>query len=248
MLGMLSGSRRRRHGRAARRARASPSSTAARRTHRARCRRARSPTRFAVTAAVGLRAPERHRRHWRTRASARPTTTSSSSPGSLYLVAEVRGEVLHVAVSAPRARTGRFLRRGQNAGHREARRRRARSHRRDHRAPRGASGCASSRRSFAPSTRETAARHYAEHEGKPFYDGLVTFITAGPSLVMVVEGPDDTWKVVRTLMGATEPARRRARDDSRRPRRSRSQQNLVHGSDSAESAPREIAIFFPHLA
>src|SRR6516165_4311392 len=52
---------------------------------------------------------------------------------------------------------------------------------------------------------ELASRHYAEHVGKPFYAELVEFIGRSPSLVMVVEGPDDTWKVVRTLMGATNP-------------------------------------------
>jgi len=52
---------------------------------------------------------------------------------------------------------------------------------------------------------QTAGRHYAEHEGKPFYGDLVAFITRSPSLVMVVEGPEDTWKVVRTLMGVTNP-------------------------------------------
>ena len=52
---------------------------------------------------------------------------------------------------------------------------------------------------------ETAARHYAEHEGKPFYGDLISFITRSPSVLMVVEGPEDTWKVVRTLMGSTNP-------------------------------------------
>src|SRR5438094_4985321 len=51
----------------------------------------------------------------------------------------------------------------------------------------------------------TAARHYAEHEGKPFYDALVTFITRSPVLLAVVEGPDETYRVVRALMGATNP-------------------------------------------
>src|SRR5256885_974011 len=53
--------------------------------------------------------------------------------------------------------------------------------------------------------RATAGRHYAEHEGKPFYEDLVAFITRGPALLMVVEGPEDTWKVVRTLIGTTTP-------------------------------------------
>ena len=51
----------------------------------------------------------------------------------------------------------------------------------------------------------TAARHYEEHHGKPFYGDLLSFITRGPAVLMVVEGPEDTWKVVRTMMGATNP-------------------------------------------
>ena len=53
---------------------------------------------------------------------------------------------------------------------------------------------------------ETASRHYEEHRDKPFYGELARFITRSPSLVMVVEGPEDTWRIVRTLMGPTNPA------------------------------------------
>ena len=94
---------------------------------------------------------------------------------------------------------------------------------------------------------DTAGRHYEEHRGKPFYDDLVSFIGRSPALVLVVEGPQDTYKVVRTLMGATNPA------DSP-PGTIRGDfgieltENLVHGSDALESADREIAIFFPDLA
>lgn len=94
---------------------------------------------------------------------------------------------------------------------------------------------------------ETAARHYAEHEGKPFYEGLVAFITRGPSLLLVVEGPEDTWKVVRHLMGVTNP-REAAPGTIRGDLAIETRENLVHGSDSAESAEREIGIFFPQLA
>jgi nucleoside-diphosphate kinase len=92
----------------------------------------------------------------------------------------------------------------------------------------------------------TAGRHYEEHEGKPFYGELVAFITRSPSMVFVVEGPKDTWKIVRTLMGPTNPA-------DAPPGTIRGDlgtiltENLIHGSDSAESAAREIAIFFPEL-
>ena len=93
---------------------------------------------------------------------------------------------------------------------------------------------------------ETAGRHYAEHEGKPFYGELVTFITRSPSMVMVVEGPGDTWKVVRTLMGVTNP-RQAAPGTIRGDLAIELTENLVHGSDSPESAKREIDLFFPGL-
>jgi nucleoside-diphosphate kinase len=94
--------------------------------------------------------------------------------------------------------------------------------------------------------KETAGRHYAEHEGKAFYEDLVTFITRSPSLLMVVEGPEDTWKVVRTMMGVTNP-RDAAPGTIRGDLAVELTENLVHGSDGPESAAREIAIFFPNL-
>ena len=92
----------------------------------------------------------------------------------------------------------------------------------------------------------TAERHYAEHHGKPYYEKLVEFITQGPSLVTVVEGPEDTWQVVRALMGVTN-AKDAAPGTIRGDLAIGLRENLVHGSDSAESAQREIAIFYPHL-
>jgi nucleoside-diphosphate kinase len=89
----------------------------------------------------------------------------------------------------------------------------------------------------------TAGRHYEEHQGKPFYGDLVAFITRGPSLLMVVEGPE-AFKVVRTLMGTTNP-REAAPGTIRGDLAIELTENLVHGSDSTESAKREIAIFFP---
>jgi len=91
----------------------------------------------------------------------------------------------------------------------------------------------------------TAGRHYAEHEGKPFYADLVAFITRGPALLMVVEGPE-AYKVVRTLMGTTNP-REAAPGTIRGDLAIELTENLVHGSDSPESAQREIGIFFPEL-
>jgi nucleoside-diphosphate kinase len=92
----------------------------------------------------------------------------------------------------------------------------------------------------------TAKQHYAEHEGKPFFDSLVAFITRSPALVMVVEGPEDTWKVVRTMMGATNPIDA-APGTVRGDLAIEMSENLIHGSDSSESAAREIKIFFPEL-
>jgi nucleoside-diphosphate kinase len=93
----------------------------------------------------------------------------------------------------------------------------------------------------------TAARQYAEHEGKDYYDKLVEFMTGGPSLVAVVEGPEDTWQVVRALMGTTN-AKEAAPGTIRGDLSVGWRENLVHGSDSAASALREIEIFFPNLA
>lgn len=93
---------------------------------------------------------------------------------------------------------------------------------------------------------DTAARHYAEHEGKPFYGELIEFITRSPAMVMVVEGPEDTWRVVRTMMGVTNP-RDAAPGTIRGDLGILFTENLVHGSDSPESAQREIDIWFPGL-
>lgn len=92
----------------------------------------------------------------------------------------------------------------------------------------------------------TLGRHYEEHVGKPFYDSLVAFMSRSPAFVAVLEGPDDTFDIVRTMMGPTNPA-------SAPPGTIRGDygtemtENLVHGSDSNESAEREIGIFFPDL-
>ena len=92
----------------------------------------------------------------------------------------------------------------------------------------------------------TLGRHYEEHVGKPFYESLVAFMSRGPALVAVVEGPEETYAIVRSLMGPTNPA-------DAPPGTIRGDfgtdltENLVHGSDSDESAKREISIFFPDL-
>ena len=93
---------------------------------------------------------------------------------------------------------------------------------------------------------ELAKRHYAEHDGKPFFDELVAFITRGPLVAMVVEGGPDTWQVVRVVMGATNP-REAAPGTVRGDLALETGENLVHGSDGPESAAREIALFFPDL-
>lgn len=93
--------------------------------------------------------------------------------------------------------------------------------------------------------RETAVRHYAEHEGKPFYAGLIEFITGGPIVAAVVQG-DEAVAVVRTLVGATD-GRQAAPGTIRGDFSLSNRENLVHASDGVESAAREIATFFPDL-
>ena len=93
---------------------------------------------------------------------------------------------------------------------------------------------------------QTAAIHYEEHQGKAFYADLVAFITRGPAMLLVVQGPQDTWKVVRTLMGVTNP-KEAAPGTIRGDLGIETTENLVHGSDGPESAAREIALFFPAL-
>jgi nucleoside-diphosphate kinase len=89
---------------------------------------------------------------------------------------------------------------------------------------------------------ETAKRHYAEHDGKPFFGELVDFITSGPLVAMVLEGHDAV-KAARQLIGATNPLEA-APGSIRGDFALEVGQNMVHGSDSDESAEREAAIFF----
>ena len=94
-------------------------------------------------------------------------------------------------------------------------------------------------------TRDLAARHYAEHEGKSFYDELVTFITSGPLVAMVLDG-EQAVVAARQVIGATDPLQ--ATTGSIRGDLAISVgQNMVHGSDSIQSAAREVALFFPDL-
>jgi nucleoside-diphosphate kinase len=93
--------------------------------------------------------------------------------------------------------------------------------------------------------RETAETHYGEHKGKPFYDSLVEFITSGPLVAAVVEGPRAI-EAFRQLAGATDPVKA-ATGSIRADNAIEVQKNIVHGSDSPESAAREIALFFPGL-
>ena len=98
--------------------------------------------------------------------------------------------------------------------------------------------------------RELLAGHYAEHEGKPFYEPLVEFMSSGPVVAAVVEG-HRVIEGFRSLAGTTDPttaAPGTIRGDLGRDWGLRVQQNLVHGSDSEESAAREIALWFPGLA
>jgi nucleoside-diphosphate kinase len=94
-------------------------------------------------------------------------------------------------------------------------------------------------------SRELAARHYAEHEGKGFYGELVDFITSGPLVAMVLEG-ESAITAARQMIGATNPLQ--ADTGSIRGDYAVSVgQNMVHGSDAPESAAREVGLFFPDL-
>ena len=94
-------------------------------------------------------------------------------------------------------------------------------------------------------TRELAEEHYAEHVGQPFFEGLAAFITSGPLLALVLEGPSAII-AARQLIGATDPLAA-APGTIRGDYGVLSARNLVHGSDGGEAATREIAIFFPEL-
>ena len=98
------------------------------------------------------------------------------------------------------------------------------------------------RMELASVTREQAAANYVEHEGKPFYAGLIDYITSGPVVKMVIIGPDAVL-VCRKLMGATNPLEA-APGTIRGDYGLVMDANVVHGSDSPESAEREIGIFF----
>ena len=93
---------------------------------------------------------------------------------------------------------------------------------------------------------EILAKHYEEHVGKPFYDDLVTFMSRSPAMLMVLEGEGEAFATARALMGATDPAEADA-GTIRGDLGSEMPENLIHGSDSEESAEREISIFFPEL-
>lgn len=93
--------------------------------------------------------------------------------------------------------------------------------------------------------RSLAEAHYEEHADKPFYGELVDFLTRGPVVAMVVEGPDDqTFHLMRTLIGKTQVAEAQP-GSVRGDFATTTNENLVHGSDGVESAEREIGLWFP---
>jgi nucleoside-diphosphate kinase len=94
-------------------------------------------------------------------------------------------------------------------------------------------------------TEDLARRHYAEHDGKPFFGELVTFITSGPLVAMVLEGRDAV-TAARQVIGATNPLEATT-GSIRGDFAIEVGKNLVHGSDAPESAAREAALFFPEL-
>jgi len=91
---------------------------------------------------------------------------------------------------------------------------------------------------------ELLARHYEEHAGKGFYADLVAFMSRGPVVTAAIEGPEETWKVVRDMMGATNP-RNAAPGTIRGDLGIEFTENLIHGSDGPDSAVRELGLFFP---
>jgi nucleoside-diphosphate kinase len=95
-------------------------------------------------------------------------------------------------------------------------------------------------------THELAAQHYAEHAGKPFFEGLIEFITSGPLVALVLEG-EQAIAAARQVIGATDPLQA-APGSIRGDYALEVGENMVHGSDSPDSAEREIALFFPDMA
>jgi len=95
-------------------------------------------------------------------------------------------------------------------------------------------------------SRELASQHYAEHDGKPFYEELVSFITSGPLVAMVLEG-EQAIAAARQVIGATNPLEA-SPGSIRGDYAVAVGQNMVHGSDATESAAREVTLFFPDLA
>ena len=91
---------------------------------------------------------------------------------------------------------------------------------------------------------ELARKHYAEHDGKPFFDSLLEFITSGPVVAAIVEGPRAI-SAFRQIAGGTDPVEKAAPGTIRGDLALVTQDNLVHGSDSPESAAREIELWFP---
>jgi nucleoside-diphosphate kinase len=91
---------------------------------------------------------------------------------------------------------------------------------------------------------DLARQHYAEHEGKPFFPSLLEFITSGPVVAVIVEGPRAV-AAFRQIAGATDPVEKAAPGTIRGDLALVTQDNLVHGSDSPDSAAREIELWFP---
>ncbi|HEX4700579.1 MAG TPA: nucleoside-diphosphate kinase [Pseudonocardiaceae bacterium] len=94
--------------------------------------------------------------------------------------------------------------------------------------------------------RSLAEQHYAEHDGKPFFGSLLEFITSGPVVALVVEGPRAI-AAFRQIAGGTDPVEKAVPGSLRGDFGTEVQYNLVHGSDSAESSAREIKLWFPTI-
>lgn len=92
-------------------------------------------------------------------------------------------------------------------------------------------------------SKELVAEHYAEHNGKSFFERIVDYVSSGPTVAMVLEGEDQCYKTVREMIGSTRPEDA-AKGTIRGDYGTKAPYNVIHGSDSVESANREIALWF----
>ena len=185
-----------------------------------------------------LRGRARRRQHPTPRRQRRRDAARATSESA----AEQTVDDLNAATSVLRKETAVH---GAHAHPRQARRLRAQPDRRDHR-PLRAQGAAARGAAADDDDPRAGRAHYAEHDGKPFFEELVEFITSGPLVAMVLEG-EQAVVAARQVIGATNPLEANT-GSIRGDYAIEVGQNMVHGSDSPQSAAREVGLFFPDLA